>query len=422
MTVRAAIAASSLALGAAVGVAGVGSDERGRAAASASSAGGDGAHAAASGSLVGGEARRASASGSADRGTAMPSQRRLARSRGRPRVETVARGLVVPWEIAFLPDGSALVTERPGRVRLLTRRGRLRREPVARVRVSARGEGGLLGLAVDPAFRRNRHVYLYFTTSRGMRVARYRYRRGRLRRERTIVRGIAAGEIHDSGRIHFGPDDRLYIATGDAGRPELAQRRRSLNGKLLRLEPRQYRGRGGRSEVVSRGHRNPQGFDWQPRSWRLIATEHGPTGNDEVNRILRGRNYGWPRAVGRDHAGFRAPLRVYNPSIAPSGATFVSLPGSRWTGDYLFAALRGQQIRRLCFRGARIVCDRPLFRGRFGRLRTVVEGPDGALYALTSNRDGRGSPRRGNDRILRIVPPARWALPRARPWRRPDQT
>ena len=334
------------------------------------------------------------------------SEQRLARSSTGARVSTVATGLEIPWDIAFLPDGSALVTERPGRVRLLSRDRMLRREPLARVRVSAQGEGGLLGVAIDPRFEDNDLVYFYFTTSSGMKVDRYRLQGTRLRRQATILDGIEAGPIHDSGRIHFGPDSKLYVSTGDAGQPELAQDPRSLNGKYLRLDASEYRGDGGKPEIFSRGHRNAQGFDWQPRTGRLISTEHGPDGDDEVNLVTRGGNYGWPRARGSDHAGFRAPLIVYPQSIAPSGATFVSLPGSSWTGDFLFAALRGQQLRRVRLDGTRATLNRTLFAGRFGRLRTVVEAPDGSLFVLTNNRDGRGSPRSGDDRILRVVPPA----------------
>lgn len=323
----------------------------------------------------------------------------------RPRVETVARNLEVPWEIAFLPDGRALVTERPGRVRLLGADGRLRERPVATIDVTAVGEGGLLGLALDPDFADNRLVYLYFTEGDANQLVRYRLAGGRLRERARLVDGIRAATIHDGGRIHFGPDDRLYVTTGDAAVAELAQDPNSLNGKFLRLTPRQYRGDGGRPEVLTLGHRNPQGFDWQPGSGRLIATEHGQEALDEVNEIRAGRNYGWPRVEGADHGRFAAPLQVYEQTIAPSGATFVTAEGSRWNGDYLLAGLASEQLRRLRLDGDRVALDRPLFEGRFGRLRTVVQGPDGALYALTSNRDGRGRPRPGDDRILRIVPP-----------------
>jgi len=334
-----------------------------------------------------------------------------ARPAKRPAVKTVATGLEIPWEIGFLPGGSALVTERPGRVRLLGRDGRLRKRPVARVATSAFGEGGLLGLAVDPSFRRNRLVYLYYTTLDGMRLERWRFAGGRLHRQRSLVDGIEAGRVHDSGRIAFGPDRRLYVATGDAGNGELAQSTDSLNGKFLALSPKQYRGAGGRPEIISLGHRNPQGFDWQPRSHRLLATEHGPTegvdgpsGFDEVNRIVKGGNYGWPRVYGFDQTGFTAPVKVYRQPLAPSGATFVT-HRSAWKGDFLFACLRGEQLRRLELRGDDVVADVPLLHHRFGRLRTVVEGPDGDLYVLTSNRDGRGSPTPRDDRILRITPP-----------------
>jgi glucose/arabinose dehydrogenase len=332
-----------------------------------------------------------------------------------PRVTTVARGLEVPWEIAFLPDGRALVTERPGRVRMLTRAGHLEHAAVARVAVAPVGEGGLLGLAVDPAFRRNRFVYLYFTTYTGMRLERWRLMHGRLIRDRGLIRGIAAGSVHDSGRIAFGPRRRLYVSTGDAGVGALAQDPSSLNGKFLVLTPRQYRGRHfARPTIYSTGHRNSQGFAWQPGTGRMYATEHGPTGFDgpdgwdEINLIRRGGNYGWPVVFGSSQPPpFIAPARLYPEPLAPSGATFVRRPGSAWTGDFIFACLRGRQLRRLVVRGDEVVREEPLLQDAYGRLRTVVEGPDGDLYVLTSNRDGRGEPVPGDDRILRVVPPRR---------------
>jgi glucose/arabinose dehydrogenase len=325
--------------------------------------------------------------------------RGLARSDGPARLETVATGLEAPWDLAFLPDGRALVTERPGRVRLLSRELELRDEPVAEVEVAAIGEGGLLGIAVDPDFADNSFVYLYRTTSSGNEVARYRFEGERLVEDEDLVEGIEAGAIHDGGRVRFGPDGALYVTSGDAGQDQLAQDPGSLNGKILRVE-------GGRAQVYSLGHRNPQGLDWQPGSGRLVASEHGPAGDDEVNLIERGRNYGWPEVTGAEHGDFTAPVAVYEDSIAPSGATFVSLPGSAWTGDFLIGALVGEQVRRLSFDGARVTRDEALFQGELGRVRVLVEGPDGALYALTSNRDGRGAPREGDDRIVRIVPPA----------------
>ena len=333
-----------------------------------------------------------------------PRDERPARTAGAPRVRTVASGLEAPWEIAFLPDGRALVTERPGRVRLLSRDLKLRDDPVAQIEVEAIGESGLLGLAVDPRFERNRFVYLYRTAASGNEVLRYRLEGDRLEEDGKILDGLAAGPIHDGGRIHFGPDGLLYVSTGEAGNQALAQDRDSLNGKLLRL--RGFRTGGAEAEVVSLGHRNVQGFDWQPRTGRLFATEFGPDSNDEVNLIRRGGNYGWPEAQGDEGAPQFVPALVdYEEVIAPSGATFVSEPGSSWSGGFLLAALVGEQLRLVTFDGGEVTGDEPLFEGRYGRLRTVVEGPDGAIYALTNNTDGRGSPREGDDRVLRIVPP-----------------
>jgi glucose/arabinose dehydrogenase len=302
------------------------------------------------------------------------------------RVEVVAEGLEVPWEIAWLPDGRALITERPGRIRTLD--GAL----VATVPVSALGEGGLMGLALDPEFETQPFVYLYYTTADGLQLERWRFEDNRLTREASLIDGvIEAGPIHDSGRIAFGPDGALYVATGDAGNPDLAQDRDSLNGKYLRLT--EYRGGPVRPEILSLGHRNPQGFDWQPGTGRLFSTEHGPVGFDEINEIREGENYGWPEVTGPDHGDFTAPLKVYESSVAPSGATF-------WRGAFWFATLRGESLRRVRLADG---SEQVLLDGEYGRLRTVRVGPDGALYVLTSNRDGRGSPVEGDDRILRLT-------------------
>jgi glucose/arabinose dehydrogenase len=320
-------------------------------------------------------------------------------------LDVVAEGLEVPWEIAFMPDGRALVTERPGRIRLLDSSGALQEEPVAEVEVSNQGDGGLLGLALDPEFADNGLVYLYFTTPEAMKLERWQFTGSAMRRETDLIDGtIQAGTVHDSGRIAFGPDDNLYVATGEAGQPELAQDPNSLNGKYLRLTPEQYHGGPSAPEIVSLGHRNPQGFDWEPGTDRLISTEHGPSGGDgpqgydEINAIEEGDNYGWPEVYGTDHGDFTAPLKVYEDAIAPSGATFHD-------GDFYFATLRGEALRRLRLDGERVISDETLLDGEYGRLRTVVEGPEGALYVLTSNRDGRGDPADTDDRILRLAPP-----------------
>jgi glucose/arabinose dehydrogenase len=344
--------------------------------------------------------------------TTTTDEQALARNAGGPKVETVAEGLEIPWEIGFLPDGRALITERPGRVRLLLPDGKLSDKAVANVDVVTDGEGGLLGLAVDPDFESNSFVYLYRTTEDGNQVARYRLDGTRLREQAVVAQDIPAGPVHDGGRIRFGPDRKLYISTGEAGDGSRAQDPNSLGGKFLTLTPDAYRGDGGEPQIFSTGHRNPQGFDWEPKTGRLVATEHGPSGGDgphgfdELNIVRQGGNYGWPEVYGRQHGAFVAPVAVYEEAIAPSGGSFVTQPGSEWTGDFVFGALVGEQMRRIRLKGDRVVINEPLFSGKYGRIRTVVEGPDGALYALTSNRDGRGSPRDGDDRLLRIVPPA----------------
>lgn len=330
---------------------------------------------------------------------AAPAQAAPVRTPGpNPSVHTIAAGLDHPWEMAFLPDGSSLVSERPGRLRFVSKDRRLSSRVVARFNVSG-GEGGLLGVAVDPRFRHNRYVYLYRTTDAGGALVRYRFVRRHLRSKRVLAGGISVNRIHNGGRVKFGPGRKLYFTTGDSANPSTAQNDASRNGKFLSLTRRQVLGRGGRPSIVSKGHRNPQGFAFSPRRHTLFATEHGSTGCDEVNVIRRGNNYGWPLVrCAHTAPGLTPPLTFYPASIAPSGATFVTRGGSSWSGDFLFGTLRGRHIQRLTISGGAIVRNEALFNGDFGRVRNVVEGPDGALYAMTDNG---GS----NDRIVRIVPP-----------------
>lgn len=326
------------------------------------------------------------------------------------RTGVVATGLEAPWELVFLPDRRALVTERPGRVVLFSRGFKTRRV-VARVEVDTGGrkEGGLLGVALDPAFRRNGLVYLFRTARNDENeVLRYRLLRSGLAYQRRIVGGIEASDSHNGGRIKFGPDRALWITTGEAYHEELAQDRRSLNGKILRLPLAKARGAGGRPEIVSIGHRNVQGLDWQPRTRSLFVTEFGAEDRDEVNVIRRNGNYGWPDAKGSDTGGGKYVAAVWDTgrgNIAPSGAAFVKRRGSAWTGNFVFGTLRGEHLARMRVSGSRVLGVERLFEDRFGRIRNVVEGPDGALYLLTSNRDGRGDPSSGDDRIIRVVPP-----------------
>jgi glucose/arabinose dehydrogenase len=317
-----------------------------------------------------------------------------------PARRTVATGLTVPWGIAFLPDGDALVAERDtARILRIPAGGG---DPRAVMRVPGvdtnAGEGGLLGLAVSPRYARDRYVYAYFTSTAGdNRIVRFRLG-GRVR---TVLTGIAASGIHNGGRIAFGPDGKLYAGVGDAASPGVAQDRGSHNGKILRMDRdgsvpsgNPFRG----SRVWSLGHRNVQGLAWDRRG-RLWATEFGQNARDEVNLIRRGRNYGWPQVEGTGGTGggrFTNPQVTWGTSEAsPSGAAII--------GTTLYvAALRGECVWRVPLRGASAGRPTRILSGRYGRIRTVVAAPDGTLWVATSNRDGRGAPRDGDDRIIAV--------------------
>ena len=334
------------------------------------------------------------------------------------RVETVAEDLEIPWSVAWTPDGTMLFTERTGHLRVM-HEGVLQEEPILTLDVGG-VEGGLLGVAVDPNYSENNHVYLYYTynefISSANKVVRYVYADGKISEDMVVVEGIPGGPFHDGGRIKFGPDGKLYITTGDAGLPDLSQDTDSLGGKILRVNSdgtipgdNPFEG----SAVYSLGHRNPQGLDWD-KTGNLVVTEHGPSGwmgsaHDEINLIIPGANYGWPKVVGDDtQDGLTSPiLHTGNETWAPSGAAFYNsetIP--EWTGKYFVATLRGNHLHMIDFdlEDGTVHAHQKLFDGEFGRLRDVAVGPDGSLYVLTSNRDGRGTPQANDDRILRISP------------------
>ena len=321
----------------------------------------------------------------------------------RPRLAgEVARGLRVPWGLAFLPDASALVSERDtGLVRRVTAQGQV--SDVGRVAgVDGSGEGGLLGLAVSPSYDEDSTIFAYLTAGSQNVVVRMTYDQTGLSGERTILDGIPAGPIHNGGRLAFGPDGLLYVGTGEAGATDLAQDRRSLGGKILRITPEGEPAPGNPfagSPVYSLGHRNVQGLAFDSRG-QLWAAEFGQNEWDELNRIRAGRNYGWPQVEGRaGKDGFADPVRQWRTDEAsPSGIAVA--------GDSVFmAGLRGERLWQVPIPGGRAGEARALLRGRFGRLRTVALAPDGSLWVTTSNRDGRGAVRPGDDRILRLTFP-----------------
>ena len=320
---------------------------------------------------------------------------------GPPRViGTVARNLEVPWGIGFLPDGSALVTERDsGRVLQIT--GRKVTEIGHIDQTRAEGESGLLGLAVSPTYAEDRRVFVYTSTDDDNRVLRMTFANGRLSTPTAILTGIPHGIIHDGGRLAFGPDGYLYVSTGETGNGELAQREDTPAGKILRITQDGKPAPGNPdpgSPVWTLGHRNVQGLAFDDAG-RLWASEFGANTWDELNLIEKGTNYGWPEVEGKGELPrFRNPQVVWRTSEAsPSGLAF--LDGRLW-----LASLRGERLWRIDVNGRRASHPADFFVGTYGRMRTVVVAPDGNLWVTTSNRDGRGEPTEGDDRILLVRP------------------
>lgn len=315
---------------------------------------------------------------------------------------TIATGLTSPWGLAFLSDGSALVSERDTGLikRVAAKGGRI--TTVGRVAgVRPSGEGGLLGIAVpdgaDPRF-----VYAYYTGARDNRVVRIDWDGTRLGRQRPILTGIPKNTYHNGGRLLIAPDGTLVIGTGDAGDPALSQDPRSLAGKILRVTPEgkpATRNPDPRSPVYSLGHRNVQGLALDSAG-RLWATEFGERKADELNLIRAGANYGWPVCEGRcGDAGFVNPKTTWSPTstASPSGMAITD-------STAYVASLRGEALWQVPVQGTRTGKAVATSLGDLGRLRTIEVAPDGALWLITSNTDGRGVPRAGDDRILRLEP------------------
>ena len=330
-------------------------------------------------------------------------------------VEVVAQNLEIPWAMAFAPDARMFFTERPGRVRVFERGQVLAAPALVLTDVAATGEGGLLGIAVHPDFATNHFVFLAYTArlaggSRETRVVRYREVGNTLGEPAVLLDQVGAADNHDGARVRFGPDRKLYVTMGDTAAPPTAQDLGTLTGKILRLNddgsvPADNPFAG--SPIFSYGHRNPQGIDWHPVTGEPWGSEHGQTGNDEINRLQPGRNYGWPVIeADQTRAGMETPIMFFSPSIAPSGASFYTGTAIAGFRQNLFVgALAGQHLLRVRFEPNdpnRVAGTERLLAGRFGRIRDVVSGPDGALYLCTSNRDGRNTPVAADDRIVKL--------------------
>lgn len=334
--------------------------------------------------------------------------------------ETVASGFDTIWDLVWGPDNMLWVSERGGRIsRVDPVTGDVRR--VADLDVREIGEGGLMGLALHPDFPSEPWVYAAHTyTPNGgtsNRVVRMRWDGTQLGAPQELLGNIPGSSIHNGSRLVFGPDRLLYVTTGDASDAAVAQNLNSTAGKILRLTPDGAPAPGNPlgGVLYTYGHRNPQGLAFAPDG-ALYSTEHGPGDNDEVNRIEAGRNYGWPNVRGRCDSGETAfcqannvmePLAQWTPTIAPAGLAYYDgtlIPG--WRGSLLFTTLKGQSLVRLELSadGRSVTREERVIEGSFGRLRDVLVAPDGRVYLGTSNRDGRGSPFSGDDRIIRIRP------------------
>lgn len=327
----------------------------------------------------------------------------------------VAAGLEHPWSMAFLPDGRVLVTERPGRLRLIVN-GRLQAAPVSGVpKVVARGQGGLLDVVLHPDYADNGWIYLSFAapSPRGAHTAvvRARLDGNRLVDLKTIFRAnnVAGGRVHFGSRLAFGGDGKLYVTVGERGDSDRAQDLDSHNGTTVRLNDDGtvpgdnpfLNTAGALPETYSYGHRNSQGMARHPVSGEIWLSEHGPQGGDEINIVRAGVNYGWPVITyGRSYAGFSIgegsekpgmaqPILHWTPSIAPSGMAFYT--GDKfpsWRGNLFVGSLKFRHLVRLELDGERVVSQERLLEGAFGRVRDVRQGPDGLLYLLTDENEG----------------------------------
>ena len=311
---------------------------------------------------------------------------------------TVATGIEVPWGLAFLPDKSALVAERDS--------GKIKRIADGQVSevgevedVNPSSEGGLLGLAVDPGYPGKPYIYAYYSGGDDNRIARITYQSGKLSDQQVILEGIPAAAIHNGGRLRFGPDGFLYAGTGDGSDRPNSQNDDSLGGKILRIttEGKAAPGNPDGRVWITKGHRNVQGLAFDGD--QLYAAEFGQNTWDELNAITPGSNYGWPAAEGISQLdGMTDPIAQWHTADAsPSGIAFAK-------GHIFMASLRGQRLWAIPVAGGKRVGEpQAFFTNQYGRLRTVETAPDGSLWVTTSNTDGRGDTRDGDDRVLRVT-------------------
>lgn len=328
-------------------------------------------------------------------------------------IEVIAENLNVPWAIDINDNGNIYFTERSGAIRIIEN-GKLNPQPLITFTAPfiSQGEGGLMGIALDPNFSQNHYLYVMHSYSQNNqiynRVVRLIENNNKAYIDKVLLDNIPGGQIHNGGRLKIGPDQKLYIATGDAGNPSLSQDLASTAGKILRIELDGSIPKDNpipNSPIYSLGHRNPQGLAWNSNNI-LYSSEHGQSAHDEINIIQPGANYGWPLVQGDEDSTeviLQKPLIHSGENTwAPSGITFVNQ--GPWQDKLLVATLRGEQLLTLLLNEDGTVVENieSWFKNEYGRLREVVQGKDGSIYIATSNRDGRGNPDITDDKIIRL--------------------
>ena len=320
-------------------------------------------------------------------------------------VEIIAEGLESPRAIDVSKDGRIFITEKNGSVRVVEN-GALLEEPVGEIKVENIGDAGLLGLALHPNFTQNHLFYVYYTYSNNTglfnRVLMLQENNNKIIDSKTIIDGIPGGEYRDGGRIKFGPDGKLYVSTGDASIPELSQDPDSLAGKILRVNDDgtiPHDNPFSNSSVYAYGFRNAQGLAWNIGTGDLYVPDQGEAGNDEINLVTPGKNYGWPNEECNSNGENTAPLLCFNPSLEPSGVIFPNSDKLGYKDHLILATLKGSHLREINFGTG----SQSTILVGYGRIADVVESGEGSIFVLTSNTDGRALPQEDDDKILRLT-------------------